>query len=514
MIYPIGIQTFEKIIEGKCLYVDKTDYVYKLVSEGSYYFLSRPRRFGKSLLISTLEAYFLGKKELFRGLKIDSLEKDWEAYPVLRLDMNAENYTRDDAVEKILDRHLLEWEKVYGDGIKGDTLSGRFAGIIRRACEQTGKRVVILIDEYDKPLTSTIGNDSLNEKFRNELKAFYGVMKSADAYIRFGILTGVTKFSKISVFSDVNQPKDISMRKDFQAICGITDEELETYCHEPIQELADINGISYDDMREKIRKKYDGYHFCKNGVGIYNPFSVINALDAKELGSFWFATGTPGLLTTLLRDSNLSVDALCGGRVSSEQLGGKESFRSNPLPIMYQTGYLTIKSYDEEFDEYELDFPNEEVKNSFTEALVPAYLHDKYENTIFDARAFAREVRAGEVEKFMKRLNTLYANLDFAIAGDSEKYFHNTLNVIFMMVGLFCQVEKHSSDGSMDLVIQTRDLIYIIEIKYDESAETALQQIETNNYAAPFAMDSRKLIKLGIAFDRKTRRVKDWSSSV
>ena len=510
MDYPIGIQTFAKVRNNDFLYIDKTDYVYELGRRRGCFFLSRPRRFGKSLLISTLDAYFRGEKELFKGLKIEELEEEWENYPVLHIDMIGENYSKENAIELHLDNTLAAWESIYGTRPTEKTPSARFQGIIERAHEQTGKQVVILIDEYDKPLTETLEDDKLNEKFRRELKSFYSVLKSADAHIRFAMLTGVTKFSRISIFSDLNQLEDISLSKDYQAICGFTDEELDTYCKEPIQEMAADNSMSFDEMREALRKKYDGYHFYPNGVGIYNPFSILRAFSNRDLENYWIQTGTPTFLVTLLKDSGLSIEKLSGGRVDKNQLGGKENFRDNPLPIMYQSGYLTITGYDEEFQEYELGFPNEEVYVGFMKDLVPNYLQNKEGKSIFETREFVKDLRTGDVEMFMKRLQTLYANLDFTIAGDQEKYFHNTLHVIFMMIGLYCDVEKHTSNGSMDVVVKTKDFIYIMELKYDNSPEKALKQIEKKNYAAPFAMDERKIIKLGIEFDSQTRGVKEW----
>jgi len=510
MRYPIGLQTFADAITKDYLYIDKTEYVYRLAHGSKVYFLSRPRRFGKSMFLSTLDAYFRGEKELFKGLKIEKLEKEWESYPVLHIDLSGENYSNEDAIELHLNNTLASWERIYGTQPSEKTLSSRFKGIIERAHEQTGKQVVILIDEYDKPLTEALNNDALNEKFRNELRAFYGVLKSADVHIRFAMLTGVSKFSKISIFSDLNQLKDISLSPQYQAICGFTDEELDTYCKEPIQEMADANGKSYDTVREELRKMYDGYHFCRNGIGIYNPFSILNALDDQVLESYWVQTGTPTFLVNLLKDSGLSIENLSGGRVDENLLGGKENFRDNPLPIMYQSGYLTIIGYDEEFHEYELGFPNEEVYVGFMKDLAPNYLQNKDGKSIFEVHKFVKDLRAGDVEMFMKRLQTLYANLDFTIAGDKEMYFHNTLNIIFMMVGLYCEVEKHTSNGSMDVTIKTNDFIYIMELKYDKSPEDALKQIEDKNYAAPFAMDKRKIIKLGIEFDSNTRGIKEW----
>ena len=508
--YPIGIQTFEKIIQGDYLYVDKTEYIYNLVSTGVYYFLSRPRRFGKSLLISTLEAYFQGKRELFRGLKIDALEKDWIEYPVLHLDMNGENYTQENAVEKVLNRHLMEWEETHGSGSDGDTPSGRFADVIRRAHEQTGRKVVILIDEYDKSLTATLLNEELNNKFRQQLRAFYGVLKSEDAHIQFALLTGVTKFSKVSIFSDLNHLENISMAPDYQAVCGITDEEIDTYCRSAVEELAQAHGSGYEEMRQVLRNKYDGYHFCEDSVGVYNPFSLMNAFKQKKLKDFWFETGTPEMLVSVIKRSNLDVGQLSGGTQTGSQMGGAEKFTANPLPMMFQTGYLTIKGYDEEFDEYTLDFPNEEVRSGFLNCLAPAYLHNKEGASVLNVASFVRDLNDGNIEQFMLRLQTLFSNLDFKITGRKERDFHNVLHVIFMLLGFHVRVERHTSFGSMDVEVETRESVIVFELKVDGSVDEALHQIDEKQYAAPFALSGKKIYKIGVNFSSEKRTLDDY----
>lgn len=303
--FPIGIQNFEKLREDGFVYIDKTKQIHLLVKQGGYYFLSRPRRFGKSLLISTLEAYFEGKRELFKGLAIEQLETEWKTYPILHLDLNAEDYSSPDALHSILNRYLSAWEKVYGSDEAEDTVSGRFAGIIRRAYEKTGQQVVILVDEYDKPMVMNFDNDELQDRFRNTLKAFYGVMKSCDRYIRFALLTGVTKFSKVSVFSDLNNLRDISMLKDYNDLCGLTEQEIHEHMHESVEALAEACSLSVDDCYAKLKRKYDGYHFCYGSTGIYNPFSVITTLQNRAFGNYWFSTGTPTQLVVLLKTATL-----------------------------------------------------------------------------------------------------------------------------------------------------------------------------------------------------------------
>jgi len=509
MDYPIGVQTFEKIIRGHNFYIDKTDLVYEL-AKGNYFFLSRPRRFGKSLLISTLKAYFLGQKELFEGLKISSLEKDWETYPVLHIDLNPRKYTDESSLLEQLNIFFEEWEKLYGDEYKNRAPEERFYQIIKKAYEKTGKQVVILIDEYDKPLTSTIDNDALNDKFREDLRALYGVLKSRDAYIRFALLTGVTKFSKVSVFSDLNQLNDISLSERFQAICGITDEEIDAYCKEPIEKLAKKFNVDYACMRERLRKKYDGYHFCKNGIGIYNPFSLIMAFYNRDLGDYWFETATTELLIKLLKNSNFSMEKLSGGVLTEQQLRGKMDFRTNPLPILYQTGYLTITNYDETFEEYTLGFPNEEVKTGFLQALAPAYIQVNRDVSAFDYNDFVKDLYRGNIDQFMKRLQSLFANLDYEIMGGKERDFHNTLQVIFMLLSTRMRVERHTSDGRMDVEVETNDYVAIFELKIDKSADEALKQIEEKNYAAPFALSGKKIYKIGVNFSSKTRGIKEY----
>ncbi len=369
-IYPIGIQNFEKIRRDGYFYVDKTALVYQLAKSGSYYFLSRPRRFGKSLLLSTLEAYFEGKKELFAGLAIEELEKDWERYPVLHLDLNARQYENIGSLLEELNKYLEIWEQLYDSPFGDRKPEERFYQVIRRAYEKTGQRVVILIDEYDKPLLQAIGNPELQEAYRSLLKAFYGVMKSADGYIRFAMLTGVTKFSKVSVFSDLNNLKDISMRREFVDLCGITENELHENLESELHELSDSLNMDYNQVCQEMKRRYDGYHFAADTEGLYNPFSLLNTFDAKQFGSYWFATGTPSYLVELLKRTHYDLDRMAHEEVDVEMFGGAESFDSDPLSAFYQSGYLTIKGYDSRFRIYRLGFPNLEVEEGFVKYLL------------------------------------------------------------------------------------------------------------------------------------------------
>ena len=372
-IYPIGIQNFESLRLDGYFYIDKTALIYQLVKSGRYYFLSRPRRFGKSLLISTLEAYFQGKKELFQGLAMEKLEKDWTKYPILHIDLNTQKYDSPQSLESKLNRTLVTWEKLYGSEPAEDSLSMRFEGTIQRAYEQTGQRVVILVDEYDKPMLQAIGNKELQNSFRETLKAFYGALKSKDGCIKFAMLTGVTKFGKVSVFSDLNNLDDISMWNEYIELCGISEKEIHKNLETELHEFADVQKMTYDSFCEKLRQYYDGYHFTHNSIGMYNPFSLLNALKSREFGSYWFETGTPTFLVELLLRSHYDLHRLTEELATADSLSGIDTMETNPVPILYQSGYLTIKGYDKRFRTYTLGFPNREVEEGFVKFLLPFY---------------------------------------------------------------------------------------------------------------------------------------------
>ncbi len=507
MKYPIGIQQFEKIVANDFIYVDKTKYIYDLVSTGSYYFLSRPRRFGKSLFISTMEAYFEGKRELFKGLAMERLETEWLEYPVLHLDLNGKEFNTIEDLHKILAITLSECELKYG-GMPDEDPEIRFREVIKAAYKKTGRQVVILIDEYDKPLLATIGNEELQDKYRSLLKAFYGNLKTMDGYIKFAFLTGVTKFGKVSVFSDLNNLEDISMQPQYNGICGITDTELHQYLDEGIKKLALTLNKTFDETCETLRERYDGYHFVAGGDGIYNPFSVLNTLKSCVLSDYWFATGTPTFLIDLLKHTDYDLNELQHATLPPDMLQDIDSMSNNPIPVLYQSGYLTIKGCDD-LGYYELGFPNQEVEQGFTKSLLRSYSPQQDKSPMFIAN-FVRDVRAGKPEQFMQRTETMFAGGNYQIVGDSEKYFQNNLSLIFKMMGFYTHTEYPTSDGRTDILVETQDYIYIIEVKLDKSAEEAMQQIEDKQYAAPYAMDPRKLYKIGINFSTATRKVDGW----
>ena len=509
-IYPIGIQNFEKIRQDGYFYIDKTALVYRMVKTGSYYFLSRPRRFGKSLLISTLEAYFQGKKELFEGLAVEKLEKDWIEYPILHLDLNIEKYDTPESLDKILDSSLTAWEKIYGAESSERSFSLRFAGIIQRACEKTGRRVAILVDEYDKPMLQAIGNEALQKQFRDTLKPFYGALKTKDGFIKFALLTGVTKFGKISVFSDLNNLKDISMDERFVDICGVTETEIHENLENELKELAQKQKMSLEEVCRELKVCYDGYHFVENSIGIYNPFSLLNTFDKMKFGSYWFETGTPTYLVKLLKKHHYDLERMAHEETDSQVLNSIDSESTNPIPVIYQNGYLTIKGYDEEFGMYRLGFPNREVEEGFVRFLLPFYANvDKVESP-FEIQKFVREVRSGDYDSFFCRLQSFFADTTYEVIRDQELHFENVLFIVFKLVGFYTQVKYHTSKGRIDLVLQTDKFIYVMEFNLDGTAEEALRQIHDKRYALPFASDERKLFKIGVNFSAETRNIEKW----
>ena len=510
-IYPIGIQNFEKIRTDGYFYIDKTALIYQMVKTGSYYFLSRPRRFGKSLLISTLEAYFLGKKELFEGLAMEKLEKDWITYPIFHMDLNTEKYDTRESLDSILNFTLEKWAQQYGTAPSETTFALRFRGLIERAYKQTGQRVVILIDEYDKPMLQAIGNEELQKEFRNTMKAFYSVLKTMDGCIQFAFLTGVTKFGKVSVFSDLNNLDDISMRNQYIDICGVSEKELHDDLEIELHELADIKGVSYHEICDKLREYYDGYHFTHNSIGIYNPFSLLNTFKYKEFGSYWFETGTPTYLVELLKKHHYDLRRMAHEETSISVLNSIDSASDNPIPVIYQSGYLTIKGYDEEFGIYSLGFPNREVEEGFIKFLLPFYANTNAVESEFEIQKFVREIRIGDYDSFFRRLRSFFADTPYELIRDLELHYQNVLFIVFKLVGFYVKAEYHTSEGRIDLVLQTDKFVYVIEFKLDGTAEDALRQINEKHYALPFeAGGNRRLFKIGVNFNAKMRNIEKW----
>ena len=511
MLYPIGIQNFEDLRRNEYVYVDKTHHIHRLATTGKYYFLSRPRRFGKSLLVSTMEAYFKGEKELFEGLALEQLEKDWTEYPVLHLDLNGSKYMNSGDLNDILNLNLNRWESEYGVTTRYSTLSVRFQAVIDAAYEKTGRQVVILIDEYDKPIVDNLGNPELADDFKKTLQGFYSVLKAKDGQIRFGFLTGVSKIGKLSVFSGLNNLRDISMLPEYSDICGISEEDLHKYFDESVEELAVSNQLSKEDCYGKLKDMYDGYHFSEESVGMYNPFSLLNTFSSNKFKEYWFETGTPTLLVNVMKQTSFDVTTLSDQvEVSVEDLSGMQDIINRPIPLFFQTGYLTIKDYDKEFDIYTLGFPNDEVKNGFLKFIFSYYVPVNPAEGNTTTAKLAKALRTGSPDMFMRTLEALFANTTYQIQGDAEKNFQYAMYIIMELVGEYVQAERTTSNGRIDLLLQTKDYIYIVELKIDNTADAALQQIEDKGYAKPFVNDPRKLFKIGVSFSTADRRIEDW----
>ena len=508
-LYPVGIQNFESLRRDGYFYVDKTAKIFELARTGRYYFLSRPRRFGKSLLISTLEAYFQGKKELFEGLAMEGLEKEWKRYPILHLDLNTEKYDTAEALDAKLELALSEWESLYGSNPHEKSLATRFEGTIKRAAAKAGERVVILIDEYDKPMLQAIGDQVRQDAYRSTLKAFYGALKSQDGNIKFALLTGVTKFGKVSVFSDLNNLEDLSRNPGYTDICGISEEELLRDFSDDIQELASANGQTFEQACEQLKEDYDGYHFCPDSPGMYNPFSILNTFKSRRYGSYWFETGTPTYLVELLKKSDYDLEEMSHVETDADVLDSIFT-DDNPIPVIYQSGYLTIKGYDKEFGIYELGFPNREVEEGFMKFLLPYYSNVSKTSSPFEIKKFVQDVKRGEIDGFMERLQSFLAGCPYELAKDIELHYQNVLFIVFRLAGLYTNVEYHTSRGRIDLVLQTDSYVYVMEFKLDGTAEQALQQIEEKQYALPFAKDSRKVYSIGVNFSSETRNIDKW----
>ena len=518
MKYPIGIQSFDRIIEDGYVYVDKTDMIYSLVSEGSIYFLSRPRRFGKSLLVSTIKNYFLGRKELFKGLAIDKLEKEWNVYPVFHVDFNGSDFTQEGVLEKRLNGYVSDWEKKYGIYSQNDDLDlgGRFIKVLEAAHNQAGQRAVVLIDEYDKPILDVLDlNQQLENRHRNVLKAFYSVFKGADEHLQFVLLTGVTKFSQVSVFSGFNQPEDISMDIRYETLCGITQKELETYFAEPIAEMAKDYRCDTDEMKLRLKKQYDGYHFSDLMTDIYNPFSLLNAFSKRRIMDFWFRSGTPTYLIRLLSHFNENMNELTGKYYGMEEFVDYKADVEKPLPMIYQSGYLTIKDYNMRRNRFLLDFPNDEVKNGFLTMVATSYLKPKerlegWIDDVIDAMEDGKADTLGTL--FTSFLSSIpYTMRRKEDEKERERYFQYTFYLIMRLISVYTvYTEKVQSQGRVDCIVETPQYVYIFEFKLDGTADEALQQIEEKGYAREYASDKRQVFKIGASFSSETGTIGEW----
>ena len=525
MKYPIGIQSFEQIRTDGYVYVDKTDLIYSLVSEGKIYFLSRPRRFGKSLLVSTLENYFLGKKELFKGLAIDALEKEWNTYPIFHIDFSLGTYEAPQKLDQMVDDSLTKWEKQYQVERTLDDYGMRFQKILEAAHRQTGVRAVVLIDEYDKPILDVLDMDikvnafdrcmTLEDYHRQQLKSLYSTFKAADPDLQFVFLTGVTKFSQVSVFSGFNQPDDISMSPQYETLCGITEEEMIKTFAEPIASMANYWKCSFDAMVEMLKKRYDGYHFSDVMTGVFNPFSLLNVFKNLRMQDYWFKTGTPTYLVRLLKHSNENLNELTGKYYFMDQFADYKADVERPLPMIYQSGYLTIKDCDRDMGSFLLDFPNDEVKRGFVTLVANNYLQSK-EGVDSWLLASIKSLKNGDLEQFHLQLTSFLASIPYSMRRkndepERERYFHYTFYLLLRLASVFITyTEKEQSQGRVDCILETDKYVYIFEFKLDGTADEALQQIEDKGYSKPYLSDSRQVFKIGANFSSETGTIEDW----
>ena len=516
---PLGIQGFEKLRTDGFLYVDKTEYIYQLVHDNVPYFFSRPRRFGKSLLLSALKAYWEGKKELFEGLAIDELKKeqseDWKSYPVFLFDFNGVNYQEKGSLERALDFQLQEWETEYS--LETDrnrfSLSERFQKLLKGVKNQTGVRCVVLVDEYDKPLLDVVDNPDMQEHNKEVFKGFFSTLKSYDDYIQFLFITGVSKFHKVSIFSDLNQLNDISLSERYAGLCGITEKEIEDYFAEEITVFAERRKMTVAECREALRKQYDGYHFHPYGAGVYNPYSLLKSLYENDFGSYWFETGIPSFLIRKLKDTGFDVRKFTDGTLYASE-GMLKDYTGDSLdsvPLLYQTGYLTITDFDPVGREYTLAFPNEEVKYGFVECLMPEYVADCSAGSGNDIFTLRRYIEKGDLNQIKNVLTSLFASITYTLESDPyEHYFQAVIYLVFTLLGKFALCEMHTCTGRIDCKVETRNYLYLFEFKRDDTAKAALDQIDSRDYALPFAADSRKLFKIGVSFDSATRMLAGW----
>ncbi len=508
---PIGIQSFEYLRRNDYVYVDKTALVYRLVTLGKPYFLSRPRRFGKSLLLSTLEAYFLGKRELFRGLAMETLEMEWAEHAVLHLDLNAEKYTDREQLADMLEYQLKKWEDQYGCSGIGNSHSTRFMEVIQMAYKKTGRGVVVLIDEYDKPLLRSFDNPALQQEFREMLTPFYTVLESADPWIRFVFITGVTKFAQMGIFSNLNQLNDISLDADYAALCGMTRQEIEATFRPDLEMMASQRGKSYTEIMEAMTRRYDGYRFSRySSEGMYNPFSVLSALSKRSFDNYWFATGTPTFLVEILKKTDFDLQELDGIQVTAASLSDDRADIRNPIPMIYQSGYLTIKDYDDRFQEYTLGFPNQEVKYGFLNFASQFYTPVSESDTTFYIGKFIRELEIGDTQAFLTRLRAFFAGISYELNAQTERHYQVIFYIVFRLMGQFTEAEVRSAKGRADAVVKTRDRIYVFEFKLSGTAEEALAQIGERGYLIPYTADGRQLVKVGVEFDAAERNLGRW----
>lgn len=512
-LYPIGIQTFERIRKEDKLYIDKTEYIYRMAhTSGTYFFLGRPRRFGKSLLVTTMQSYFEGKKELFKGLAIEKLEKEWTEYPVLHFDMSGGKHMDKEQLEEYLDYRLQEEEKKWGvtKPVKG--ANNRLIDLINTAYEKSGKQVVVLIDEYDAPMLDVVHEKEQLDMLRNMMRNFYSPLKYSEAKLRFIFLTGITKFSQVSIFSELNNIINISMSDEYAGICGITKEELLTQMSEDIDELAKSQELTREETIAELKENYDGYHFSAKSPDVYNPFSLLNCFSTREFGAYWFSSGTPTYLIKMMRKFKVMPTNISKMYAKSSAFDAPTENMTAITPLLYQSGYLTIKGYDKFSKLYTLDLPNKEIKVGLFESLLPNYLEGMFaQNGDVAIAQMSVLIRQDNMDGALQLLQTFLGTVPYCNVTNYEGHYQQMLYIIFsLLTGYVVDVEVHTPKGRLDIVMLTHTRLYIIELKLNKNAQAALQQINLKNYAQRFALCGKPVSKVGINFDSTTGNIEDW----
>ena len=507
---PVGIQTFEKIIDNDMLYIDKTEYIWNMIHLSNYIFLSRPRRFGKSLLVSTLQAYFEGRKDLFKGLFIETVEKEWTKYPVLRFSMASGKHMEKEQLERYLIYILEENERRFGITSDSKDPNVRLKNLITTAYEKTGKQVVILIDEYDAPLLDVVHEETSLPVLRNVMRNFYSPLKDCDPYLKFVFLTGITKFSQLSIFSELNNLKNISMDPNFGAVCGITKEEMLTKMQDYIEQLALANEWTIDEAVAQLTQQYDGYHFTWPSSDIFNPFSLLNAMQDKRLDCYWFASGTPTYLVEMMRRFDVLPTDISHTEVPASAFDAPTENMSSITPLLYQSGYITIKDYDKTSRLYTLDIPNGEIRIGLMESLLPNYVERRWEAGMTNIGKMYRALYNNDLDEMLRLLQAYLLTVPYCDNANSEGHYQQMLYVIFSLFGRYVEVEVHTPRGRVDVVMISSNTLYLFELKLNKDAATAIEQINLKDYASKFALCNLPIVKVGINFDSEQRTITDW----
>ena len=507
---PLGIQTFSEVREGDYIYIDKTDMVYRMTQSFKYVFLSRPRRFGKSLLASTFHSYFAGKKELFKGLAIERLETEWTEHPVLHFDMSLGKHMDKEQLERFLGERLAFEERKYGIDNPATDINDRFTNLIIAAYEKTGRQAVVLIDEYDAPLLDVVHEDKQLPQLRQVMRNFYSPLKACDPYLRFVFLTGITKFSQMSIFSELNNLKNISMMPEYAGICGITEEELTAQLADYVEAIAESQGKTHEEALQQLKQNYDGYHFCWPSPDIFNPFSLLNALSDKRVGSYWFASGTPTYLIEMMRKFGVAPSQIGPTEAMASAFDAPTERMTSLIPLLYQSGYLTIKDYYEEDNIYVLDIPNKEIRIGLMESLLPNYVQSAANEGLTAIADMYMALLEGDLDGMLRQLQQFLLTVPYCDNTNYEGHYQQMLYVIFSLLGRYVDVEVRTATGRVDMVMQAFGKLYLFELKLNRSAAAAMQQINLNDYPARFSQCGLPIVKVGINFDTATRTLSDW----